>query len=163
MGIDTSSMTNTEWAKYHLTQLTTATSADDFAARGCAFLARQVNITMNGVHVSPALYAEQWGAAVGLKGSISFAGAVETPQVRIPMTQNAGLVGLLYDAIFVPSEPSAVHGTGALGRISVTSSINVIIADDKNLPASALDRRRVVSINQVLIDKDDALTFPLRD
>lgn len=87
IGIDTSSMTNTEWAKYHLTQLTTATSADDFAARGCAFLARQVNITMNGVHVSPALYAEQWGAAVGLKGTISFAGAVETPQVRIPMTQ----------------------------------------------------------------------------
>lgn len=87
IGIDTSSMTNTEWAKYHLTQLTTATSGDEFAARGCAFLARQVNITMNGVHVSPALYAEQWGAAVGLKGSISFAGVVETPQVRIPMTQ----------------------------------------------------------------------------
>lgn len=84
---DTSSMSNVEWAKYHLTKLTTASSSEDFATRGCEFLSRHVNITVNGTHVSPKIYAEQWGAAAGLQGSISFTGALETPHVRIPMTQ----------------------------------------------------------------------------
>ncbi|KAH8115146.1 hypothetical protein DFH11DRAFT_1726579 [Phellopilus nigrolimitatus] len=157
---DTVSLTNTEWAKYHFTRLATAASDEEFAERADAAFARHVNITMNGVHLSRALYAQQWGAAFGAGGSITFSGAIETPNVSIPALENAALVGLLYDLIFSATDSHL----SAVGRSNVAIATDLLDQPhDKTLSPTMQDRRRIVSVNQVLVDKDGMLTFPLRD
>ncbi|THH08755.1 hypothetical protein EW145_g2493 [Phellinidium pouzarii] len=163
--VDTESLTNSEWAKYHLMRLATTSSVDDFRTCASESFARQVNITVNGLHLSRDLYALQWGAAFGTSGDISFTGSVETPHVRVPMLQNAALVGLLYDAIFSNSGDrlDSVSGLVSPFNVSMSSSINIIIAEDKSLPNSTSDRRRIFSVNQVISDRNGLLTFPLRE
>lgn len=80
-------MTNTEWAKHHLTQLATARTPEEFSARSKRMLSKSVNITVNGTHLSFALFAQQWGASFDLDGSISISGTVEAPTALIPMVQ----------------------------------------------------------------------------
>ncbi|KAL5524912.1 hypothetical protein ACEPAF_8781 [Sanghuangporus sanghuang] len=162
--IDTASLSNCELAKHHLRLFAAAGTPDEFASRADSAFSRSANITVNGVHLSRELYAQQWGVSYCAEGSIHFSGVIETPQVRIPMLQNPVLVGIMYEASF----PSSVDGLGAVNRsalqlpVSVTSTINLIIAEDKILPASCTDRRRIVSVNQAIVDKDGFLTFPLR-
>ncbi|KAL5478671.1 hypothetical protein ACEPAI_1948 [Sanghuangporus weigelae] len=162
--IDTASLSSCELVKHHLRLFATAGTPDEFVSRADSAFSRSANITVNGVHLSREIYAQQWGASYCAEGSIHFSGVIETPQVRIPMLQNPVLVGIMYEASF----RSSVNGLGAANRsalrlpVSVTSTINLIIAEDKTLPTSCADRRRIVSVNQVIVDQDGLLTFPLR-
>ncbi|KAI5117094.1 hypothetical protein M0805_009721 [Coniferiporia weirii] len=160
---DTAALTNAEWAQYHLTRLATASSTREYKAREATAFARQANITVNGLHLSRDLYALQWGAAYAAGGSVAFAGTVETPQVPMPALQNAALVGLLYDATFANSDVRRGAEPVTLFNISVSSSANLIIAEDKSLPSFIRDRRRIFTVNQVIADKDGDLIFPLRN
>ncbi|EJD04703.1 uncharacterized protein FOMMEDRAFT_145530 [Fomitiporia mediterranea MF3/22] len=163
--IDTASLSNAELAKHYLKSFATAATPEEFASRADAVLSRSVNITINGSHLSRALYAQQWGASFGATGRIFFNGVLETPNVTIPTLRNAALVGILYEATFTtPTDRlGAVHGSAQQVTISVSSTINLTIAEDKTLPSSCRDRRRIVSVNQALVDKDGFLVFPLRD
>ena len=86
-GNDTSSLSNTELAKHHLRLLAAATSPEEFNAKANDAFSRCINITVNGLHLSRELYAQQWGASFRAPGDLSFSGALETPNVRIPMLQ----------------------------------------------------------------------------
>ena len=79
----TSTQSVVEWAKDHLKLLATASSVDEFNERATRFFARHVNSTVNGVHLSRALYAQQWGTG----GNIQFGGAIETSHVRLPTVE----------------------------------------------------------------------------
>lgn len=93
--IDTEDLSDAEWAQHHLTALAHASSASEFNERAARAFSRQVNVTVNGMHVSRELYARQWGASaagvdgdVRVKGAIAFVGApVGTQAMRIPMHQ----------------------------------------------------------------------------
>lgn len=86
-GVDTASLSNTELAKHFLKLFATAATLEEFSSGAANAFSRHVNITVNGVHLSRDLYAQQWGAAFSAAGTISFGGAMETPNVRIPMLQ----------------------------------------------------------------------------
>lgn len=45
------------------------------------------------------------------------------------------------------------------GVLTFTSSI----AEDKSLPAENSDRRRIFSVNQIIVDKSGTVVFPIRD
>ena len=93
--VEPEDLSDAEWARHHFAALARASTPAEFSERASKCLSRQVNVTVNGMHVSRELYARQWGAAavgtsgnVNAKGAIVFHGApVETQAMRIPMHQ----------------------------------------------------------------------------
>lgn len=85
--VDTSRLSNTEWARYHLRQLAMAENEDEYDLRAGQALARCTNLTVNGLHVSRDNYALQWGSAFSAAGSIQIHSAMETPRIPVPTYQ----------------------------------------------------------------------------
>ena len=85
--LNTSDLSNSDWVKYHLRRLAAASSEDEFLARAKQCFTRRTNVTLNGIHVSRELYAQQWGAHLKPNGcgSILFQGEMETPDIKVPM------------------------------------------------------------------------------
>ncbi|PAV15560.1 hypothetical protein PNOK_0841800 [Pyrrhoderma noxium] len=157
--LNTSDLSNSDWVKYHLRRLAAASSEDEFLARAKQCFTRRTNVTLNGIHVSRELYAQQWGAHLKPNGcgSILFQGEMETPDIKVPMMHNAALVGIFYSAKFYS------NGSGMDSPLEVSSTVNIIVAEDKSVLPSSTDRRRMFTINQVLVDRAGNLTFPLRN
>ncbi|KAF8904680.1 hypothetical protein CPB84DRAFT_1677137 [Gymnopilus junonius] len=146
----------TNWTEQHLTSIFNATNQTNFTSAVNAFLSDKVAITVNGVSVSRADFVNNISAEKfdEQSATVTFSGAVEVPaDSNNPIT--AGSVGVFYKA-------SIVEGIRVLGAPvirQVTASLNVVIAQDPDVPQPKpspihgfFDGRRVMSLNQVSID-----------
>ncbi|PPQ83922.1 hypothetical protein CVT25_000667 [Psilocybe cyanescens] len=145
--------TLTKWTEQHLTSIFQAQSDADLTSALNTFLSDKAVITVNGKQISRAEYVDQIQSAKfrEASASISFAGAVQAP-ADPDQPFDAGSVGVFYNAsIFenIKIRDSAV-------TTQVTASVNVVIAQDPDVPKPApspirgfFDGRRVMFLNQV--------------
>jgi len=154
----------TNWTKQHLTTIFQATAQADFNAAFDAFIAQDVSITVNGQSTSRDDYKQQLSSGKGVEqsASVNFLGAVEVPADSTQPVL-AGTVGTFFNAII--DEKFLVFG--APESNTVTSALNVVIAQDKSIQPPKLpgrggffDPRRVTVLNQVTIDTPNPIVPP---
>ncbi|GBE87226.1 hypothetical protein SCP_1004730 [Sparassis crispa] len=156
------------WTESLLTAILNATTEATFNEAFDAFLSQDVHITVNGKHVTREQYkkqlsSEKWTERTSDPASVAFEGAVEVPADKNEPISN-GVVGLFYKAtiygrFFILGAPSAS---------TVNSSLNVVIAQDKSIPAPVyppgvrgdFDDRRVTVLNQVVTDQANPIVLP---
>ncbi|KAJ6606160.1 hypothetical protein DFH09DRAFT_1017103 [Mycena vulgaris] len=144
------------WAEQHLSSILKATTQTAFNAAFDGFLSKHATVTVNGKHVSrdeykKLLQGEEFNEA---GATVTFNGAVEVPADQTHSIQ-AGAVGLFYTAVITEHTH---HGAPAQNQ--VTSSLNLVIEEDKTLTPPHLpggtrgffDGRRVSVLNQVILD-----------
>ncbi|KAJ7157874.1 hypothetical protein C8R43DRAFT_882763 [Mycena crocata] len=144
------------WAEQHLSSIIKATTQTTFNAAFDSFLSKHATITVNGKNVSRDDYKKQLqGEGFDEAGAtVSFSGAVEVPDPENPLQR--GVVGLFYTAVI--SENIVIRDAPVQSQ--VTSSLNLVIEEDKSVPPPHLppgvhgffDGRRVTVLNQVIVD-----------
>ncbi|KAI5117081.1 hypothetical protein M0805_009485 [Coniferiporia weirii] len=145
------------WAQQRLTALITAKTQTDFNQAFDNFVSKNVQVVFNGAPLTRDQYKQQLqGERILESGAtVNVLNAVQAAQLNTQATQNSGLVGIFYDATYV--EKILVFGAPA--EHSVQSSLNIQVAQDELIPLPPagirgdVDRRRVVSLNQVSIDQ----------
>jgi len=153
------------WAEGHLSAVLQATTQAEFDSAFDGYLSKHASITVNGKHVSRDQYKQQLtedGAVNKQSGSVTFNNVVEV-STDLEQPVKAGVVGAFYTVTIALNE--IVFGAPA--ETQTTSSINIIIEQDKTLPqppASSIrgffDGRRVVTLSQVFVNQPIRLTPP---
>ncbi|EGN98673.1 hypothetical protein SERLA73DRAFT_181249 [Serpula lacrymans var. lacrymans S7.3] len=147
--------TLTALTQSRVTSLLTSTTASEFGDVFDSFFDREVNITVNGKHLSRQQYKEQLlsqSAVNKRSATVNVSGELE---VKDTDGELSGLVGIFYTAI-VNLEPLV---GGAPAQTKLTSSLNVIIKPTAPRPPQPphvrgyFDPRRVVTLNQVYTDQ----------
>ncbi|KAJ7743379.1 hypothetical protein B0H16DRAFT_1561617 [Mycena metata] len=144
------------WAENQLSLIIKATSSTAFNSAFDAFLSKNATITLNGKHISREEYKTKLqGEGFDEAGAtVHFSGAVEVPSE--PNSIQAGVVGLFYNATIAEN----IVIRDAPVQSNITSSINLVIEEDKSLSPPHLppgvhgffDGRRVSVLNQVILD-----------
>ncbi|KII89973.1 hypothetical protein PLICRDRAFT_108160 [Plicaturopsis crispa FD-325 SS-3] len=144
------------WAQERLSAVLKATTQSAFDEAFDNFLSKHVNITVNGVHLSRDQYKKQLQGEefFANPAGVKYDGVVEVPTDK---TYPSGLVGLFYEATY--DSKYVIHDTPVQSK--VTSSLNLIIAQDKTLHPPTqptgihgdFDGRRVETLNQVFVDE----------
>ncbi|KAJ7468719.1 hypothetical protein FB451DRAFT_1560410 [Mycena latifolia] len=145
------------WAEQHLSSIIKATTQTAFDSAFDAFLSKNATVTVNGKHISRDAYKKQLqGEGFDEAGAIvTFGGAVEVPTDQSNPIQ-AGVVGLFYTAVI--SEAIVIRDAPV--QSTVTSSLNLVIEEDKSLSPphfppgvrGFFDGRRVSVLNQIIVD-----------
>ncbi|KAJ7474989.1 hypothetical protein FB451DRAFT_1247199 [Mycena latifolia] len=142
------------WAEDHLSTIIKAKTQAVVDEAFDTFLAKDATLTVNGKRVSRDEYKNQLRGLLEQSATVKFSDAVEVPADQSRPSQ-AGSVGLFYTAVIV--EGINVHGAPV--EDNVTSSVNLVIKEDKSLTPSPLvhggifDGRRVFEVNQVIAGK----------
>jgi len=148
-------ITLANWASQHLKALYESRTTSDFDAAFEAFFSTKLHATLNGSSLSRNAYKAQLSKEFLRESSILFKIQTEVvgPSTKSSSTQatDVGSVGLVYTANF--SEAPLLDGH------VVSSTLNMKIASvdlpiGPNGPGDVLDFRRVVSLDQVLFDRD---------
>jgi len=143
------------WASQHLTALYESKTTSDFDAAFEAFFSTKLNATLNGSSLSRDAYKAQLSKEFVRESSIQFQIQTEvigpSTESSITPATDVGSVGLVYTANFA-EEP-------LLDGHIVTSTLNIVVADDDIplgpiKPGDVIDLRRVLSLDQVLFDRD---------
>jgi len=154
----------TTWAEQHLTSLLQAGTQGDFDQVFDSFISQDVDITFNGSKLTRDQYKQQLSGEELLERSVTvnFEDIVQAPELNTQATQDSGLVGIFYNAQFI--EKILIFGAPA--SHTANSSFNITVAQDKRVPLPPrgirgdVDRRRVVALNQVLVDQAPPITVP---
>ncbi|KAJ7147211.1 hypothetical protein C8R46DRAFT_1231809 [Mycena filopes] len=126
----------TTWAEDSLRAIITATNSRGLSAAFDAFLAPDVDITINGSPLSRADYiSKRVGKGFDPTSSINFTASIEVPAVA-----NSSAAGVV--ALFLRDHVSD----------TVVSAANLVIKPDASIStAHGADNRRVSIINQVIL------------
>ncbi|TDL16351.1 hypothetical protein BD410DRAFT_795472 [Rickenella mellea] len=130
-------------------------STDEFFEHAFdAFISRHANITVNGLHLSRAEFMAQILADrfAREEASVKFLGAVEVPDATVPCVENAGVVGVFYEATIY--EKFKVMG-GPATRILI-GCVNAIVEQERDASGDLVPRH-VVLLNQVVAAKGETI------
>ncbi|KAJ7475061.1 hypothetical protein FB451DRAFT_1247409 [Mycena latifolia] len=142
------------WAEDHLSAIIKAETQAVVDEAVETFLAKDATFTVNGKRVSRDEYKNQLRGPLEQSATVKFSDAVEVPADKSHPSQ-AGSIGLFYTAVIV--EGIHVHGAPVLDN--VTSSVNLVIKEDKSLTpphvghGGLFDGRRVFEVNQIIASK----------
>jgi len=147
----------TTWTEEHLTTLIQASTQDAFDTAFDNFISQNVDITFNGAPLTRDQYKQQVQSEQLLEraATVTFNSIVQAPQLNTQATQSSGLVGVSFTATYVET----INVLGAPEEHTANSSLNITIAQDPSIPLPPsgirgdVDPRRVVALNQVLVDK----------
>ncbi|KAK7677882.1 hypothetical protein QCA50_019194 [Cerrena zonata] len=153
------------WAQQHITAIYQAVKAADFDAAFDAFISKDVKITFNGKSITRDQYKQSINGEKFAEAAaqVKFIGTVEVPDDQ-DQPVLAGKVGTFFEATI--DERFLVLGAPEIS--TVTSSLNLVVAQDPSLhpphlpgKGGAFDGRRVMQLDQVVLDKPGTVHIPL--
>ncbi|KAJ7216020.1 hypothetical protein GGX14DRAFT_607163 [Mycena pura] len=134
----------TTFTEEHLSAILKATTQGEFDAAFDAFVSKDATIILNGERISLAEYHKALSGGFDVESvDVRFLGAVEVP-TDAESTQ-AGAVGIFLQALVTLK----LREEGGAVQNQVTSSFNVVIAEDPRVGHTVLDKRRAMVVNQV--------------
>ncbi|KAJ7743339.1 hypothetical protein B0H16DRAFT_1561450 [Mycena metata] len=127
----------TAWAQNGLAGVVKATSASALETALDGWLSPDVNITLNGINITPAtLMAHRVNLGFAPPLKLSLVHTLEVPTVA--NSSETGEVSLAFNA--------------TIGPLDIAGVINVIIVQDTSLSPRPADPRRIINFNELLVE-----------